>query len=142
VIIPRLVVILGNINEIIEFRMVHGFKVLRVGLNEKAQNVIRSIRDLSTKVNVFESEPYNELLSDRDPGEAYCMVFPGREYVVYFPEGGSVSLYYAAFRGEVTLEWCEVLSAEWSEAKIIEPRAMIRMECPGEGHWIAVLKTE
>ncbi len=112
------------------------------GLNEKAQNVIRSMRDLSTKVNVFESEPYNELLSDRDPGEAYCMVFPGREYVVYFPEGGSVSLYYAAFRGEVTLEWCEVLSAEWSEAKIIEPRAMIRMECPGEGHWIAVLKTE
>jgi len=112
------------------------------GLNEKAQHIIRSMRDLSTKVNVFESEPYNELLSDRDPGEAYCMVFPGREYVVYFPEGGSVSLYYAAFRGEVTLEWCEVLSAEWSEAKIIEPRAMIRMECPGEGHWIAVLKTE
>lgn len=112
------------------------------GLNEKAQNVIRSIRDLSTKVNVFESEPYNDLLSDRDPGEAYCMVLPGREYAVYFPKGGSVSLFYAAFRGEVTLEWCDVLTAEWSEAETIEPRAMIRLECPGEGDWIAVLKTE
>jgi len=112
------------------------------GLNDKAQNVIRSIRELSTKVNVFESEPYNELLSDRDPAEAYCMVLPGREYVVYFPEGGSVSLYYAAFKGNVTLEWCEVLKAEWTEAVTIYPTAMIKLECPGEGHWIAVLKTE
>lgn len=112
------------------------------GLNEKAQNVIRSMRDLSTKVNVFESEPYNDLLSDRDPAEAYCMVLPGREYVVYFPEGGSVSLYYAAFRGNVSLEWCDVLKAEWSEAVTIDPRAIIELECPGEGHWIALLKTE
>ena len=40
------------------------------GLNDKAQHVIRSMRDLSTKVNVFESVPYNELLADRVPGEA------------------------------------------------------------------------
>jgi hypothetical protein len=110
-------------------------------LNEKAQNVIRSMRELSTKVNVFESEPYNDLLSDRDTAEAYSMVLPGKEYVVYFPEGGSVGLYYAAFRGEVTLEWCEVLKAEWSEAEAIDPRAMIQLACPGDGHWIAVLKT-
>jgi hypothetical protein len=112
------------------------------GLNETAQHVIRSMRDLSTKVNVFESEPYNDFLSDRDPEEAYCMVNPGREYVVYFPAGGSVSLYYASLKGTITLEWCEVLKAEWSAPESIRPTGIIKLECPGEGHWIAVLKTE
>ena len=112
------------------------------GLNEKARKVIRSMRDLSAKVNVFEAEPFNEIIPDREPGEAYCMVVPGREYVVYFPDGGSASLYYASFRGNVSLEWCEVLKAEWSQPETIEPSAMIELECPGEGHWIALIKTE
>jgi hypothetical protein len=112
------------------------------GLNDKAQHVIRSMRDLSTKVNIFESKPYDEFLSDRDPAEAYCMVNPGREYVVYFPAGGSVSLYYASLKGQISLEWCDVLKAKWTEPESILPTGIVELDCPGDGHWIAVLKTE
>lgn len=112
------------------------------GLNDKAQHVIRSMRDLSEKVNVFESVPYDELLSEREPGEAYCMVNPGREFVVYFPQGGSVDLYISALSGTATLEWCEVLKAEWTEALSVRPLLNIRLQCPGEGHWIALVKTK
>ena len=28
-----------------------------------------------------------------------------------------------------------------AEAETIDPKAMIKLECPGQGHWIAVLKT-
>ena len=112
------------------------------GLNDKARHVIRSMRDLSTKVNVFESVPYNELLADREPGEAYCMVLPGRDFVVYFPDGGSVNLYISALSGTASLQWCNVLKAEWSEAESVDPLLNVRLKCPGEGHWIALVKTK
>ncbi len=112
------------------------------GLNERAQHVIRSIRDLSTKVNVFESVPYNELLADREPGEAYCMVLPGRDFVVYFPDGGTVNLYISALSGTASLQWCDVLKAEWSEPVSVDPLLNVRLQCPGNGHWIALVKTK
>lgn len=112
------------------------------GLNENAQNVIRSMRDLSTKVNVFEAIPENDLLSEREPAEAYCMAFPGREYVVYFPTGGSVNLDISAMKGKASLEWCEVLKAAWSEGMRVDPAASLALNCPGRGHWIALLKVQ
>jgi hypothetical protein len=112
------------------------------GLNEKAQHVIRSMRDLSEKVNVFEAVPDNDLLSEREPGEAYCMVLPDREYVVYFPKGGSINLDISAINGKASLQWCEVLIAQWSETETIDPSESISLACPGEGHWIALIKSQ
>jgi len=62
--------------------------------------------------------------------------------VVYFPQGGSVDLYISALSGTATLEWCEVLKAEWTEALSVRPLLNIRLQCPGEGHWIALVKTK
>ncbi len=110
------------------------------GLNEKAQRVIRSMRDLSAKVNVLEAGPLNELLAEREPDEAYCMALPGREYVVYFPKGGSVVLDISAMQGQASIEWCEMLQARWSEIESVRGNNAIELNCPGEGHWIAVIK--
>ncbi len=110
------------------------------GLNERAQHVIRSMRDLSGKVNIFEAAPSNELLSDREKEEAYCSASSGREYIVYFPKGGSVKLDISDIKGKATLEWCDVLNAEWKNGKKIKSMDSILLECPGTGHWIAVIK--
>jgi hypothetical protein len=110
------------------------------GLNERAQNVIRSLRDLSLRMNVFEALPYNGILENRQPEEAYCMAVTGGEYAVYFPNGGSVDLDLSAISGGATLEWCDVLHAKWSESEEIKISGSLVLECPGAGHWIALIK--
>lgn len=49
-----------------------------LGLGEKAQANIRSMRRLTDKMDVFTCGPHNDLLSDRKPNEAYCLAKPGR----------------------------------------------------------------
>src|SRR5690606_7932299 len=41
------------------------------GLNEIAQAVIRSMRELTDRMDFFEGLAQNELLESRNPGEAY-----------------------------------------------------------------------
>jgi pimeloyl-ACP methyl ester carboxylesterase len=60
----------------------------RLGLSEDAQIHIKSLRLLTDAMNVFVCEPRNDLLGDRSPNEAYCLAEPGRQYAVYFPDGG------------------------------------------------------
>ena len=98
------------------------------------------MRDLSVKMNVFEAAPSNELLENREPEEAYCMSVPGREYAVYFPYGGSIDLDISALQGDASLVWCDVLNAKWSVSKGIKSSKSLKLDCPGTGHWIAVIK--
>ena len=40
---------------------------------------------LLNEIDVFTCTPHNDLLSNRQENEAYCLANPGTEYVVYFP---------------------------------------------------------
>ncbi|MCC6391206.1 MAG: hypothetical protein IT167_11440 [Bryobacterales bacterium] len=52
------------------------------------------------KMDLAAMTPRNELASSR-----YCLANPGKEYLVYLPEGGEVSLDLAAAAGELEVEW-------------------------------------
>jgi len=49
---------------------------------------------LQQHFDVFHAEPDSDfrLLGDRDDNEAYATRVPGRQYAVYFPDGGEVTL--------------------------------------------------
>ncbi|HJP33598.1 MAG TPA: hypothetical protein QGF95_23855 [Candidatus Latescibacteria bacterium] len=65
-----------------------------LGLSETAQANLRSARMLQAHFDVFhaEADADFQLLSDRDENEAYAAVVSGRQYAVYFPDGGQVRL--------------------------------------------------
>ena len=109
------------------------------GLNETAQAVIRSIRDLSSKMDFFEGKPDNDILMSREKGEAYCRAVPGMEYAVYFPDGGFVELDLSRFRSTPELKWLDVLSSKWHAPVKLE-RGIVKLESPDKGHWVALIK--
>lgn len=109
------------------------------GLNETAQAVIKSMRELTDRMDFFEGIPGNELLRDRIPGEAYCRAVPGQEYAIYFPDGGEVRVDLSGFNGRPTLNWLNVLSSEWSAGQL-EGKGDVTIKSPDQGHWVAVIQ--
>ena len=110
------------------------------GLNEIAQAVIKSIRMVVEQTDFFNGRPMNPLLFDRAENEAYCRAVAGKEYIVYFTDGGEVKLNVEATGGQFEIRWLSVLDSEWTETKSVSGIDRLTLSCPGTGHYIAVVK--
>jgi len=118
-----------------------------IGLNEQARAVICGMRRLSDRMTFFEAAPRNDLLTEREENEAYCQGIPGKEFAVYFPDGGSVVLTVeeglaGGTEASFQVSWLDVLSAKWTVAATPQRNAVgqLRLQAPGAGHWIALVK--
>jgi len=111
-----------------------------LGLGERAQANIRSMRLLTDKMNIFTCAPHNELLSDRTPNEAYCLANPGTEYAVYFPDGGEVTLDIGALKKPATVTWLDIMKCQWSDARRIKSKSKLTLQCPSPGYWAVLVQ--
>jgi hypothetical protein len=111
-----------------------------LGLSEAAKVHIKSLRILTDAMNVFVCEPRNDLLSDRSPNEAYCLAEPGRQYAVYFPDGGRVKLDVSEARGTLQVHWLHVGRSAWQEPQTVSAAGTLELKTPGKGHWAALVQ--
>ena len=111
-----------------------------LGLGKKAQANIRSMRLLTNKMNIFTCAPHNDLLSDRKPNEAYCLANPGKEYGIYFPDGGEVTLDISAMNKPVTTRWLDIMKCRWSDAKRTKAQGRLRLKCPSRAYWAVLVQ--
>lgn len=111
-----------------------------IGLSELAQRMIRSAREVTGAFDIFRCGPGPELLSDREDNEAYCLAEPGRQYAVYFPNGGDVLLDLSGAEGEIELRWYDIEAGGWQSPERLRAGGKVRLVVPGSGHWAAVLR--
>jgi len=111
-----------------------------LGLGEKAQASIRSMRMLTDEMSIFACAPHNDLLSGRQPNEAYCIANPGIEYAVYFPNGGEVNLDVTGLRSPAALRWLHIMKNEWGEPQRVEGGNRLKLICPSQGHWAVLIQ--
>lgn len=111
-----------------------------IGLTERAQRMIRSAREVTDAFNLFATEPRNDLLGEREENEAYCLAEPGKQYAVYFPNGGEVTLNFSDARGALTLRWYDIDGGRWLAEEKVEAERAIALKTPGAGQWAAVIK--
>ena len=90
-------------------------------------------------MNVFACKPRNDLLRDREPNEAYCLAEPGRQYAVYFPDGGTVSLDVSDARGSLELRWLDITRSVWQEPQSATAGRTLELRAPGNGHWAVLI---
>lgn len=109
------------------------------GLDPQAQGHIRSARLLTDAMNVFACAPRNDLLSNRSPDEAYCLAEPGRQYAVYFPDGGDVKLDVYGISGRLQVRWLDIARSVWQESQQIQGGAELELKAPANGHWAALV---
>jgi len=110
-----------------------------LGLGQKAQANIKSIRMLTDKIDIFNCRPHNDLLSGRQPNEAYCIASPPKQYAVYFPNGGEVKLNIGTPR-KVTVRWLNILQSTWKDPVLSNEEDAVTLRCPDEGFWAALIK--
>jgi len=111
-----------------------------LGLGDMAQANIRSMRLLTDDMNIFQCTAHNDLLGERGPNEAFCMANPGKEYAVYFPNGGNVTLDISGLGEPATVRWLDIMKSRWSEPQRIESRGRLTLRCPSVGYWAALVR--
>ena len=115
-----------------------------LGLSPIAQTHLKSMRLLLAELDIFRCQPdaASRLLSDRTPSEAYLTRIPGKQYAVYFPDGGQVKLDLREAKGEFLLRWLDIAHCRWQSGKHATAGASLSLAAPGSGHWVALLKRD
>jgi len=111
------------------------------GLNANAQAHLKSMRMLTAELDIFNCTPdsNSKLLSNRKSNEAYCTYISGKQYAVYFTNGGSVGLDLTKARGGFTLKWLEIAKSKWQKSKTIQKSKKLTLAPPGQGHWAVLI---
>ncbi|CAN5464316.1 hypothetical protein BH23VER1_BH23VER1_08930 [soil metagenome] len=113
-----------------------------LGLSPRAQTIIESMRAIANAIDVSRAAPRNDLLDDREPNEAFCLADPGRQYAVYFPDGGEVKLDVSAVRAELQVRWLDINRSRWQEPQTVTGGGTVELQAPDKGHWGVVILAE
>ncbi len=112
-----------------------------LGLNAKAQVSILAARQVETLVPFWTLKPAMKRLSDRGSNEAYASSDPGRAHLVYFPNGGDVTMKVKS--GSWRLRWVSVQKSQQStKDQAVQANGSVKLQAPGGGHWVAVLQRQ
>jgi len=110
-----------------------------IGLSRRAQQMIRSARQVTDEFDVFRCEPRNDLLSQREPNEAYCLAEEARQYAVYFPGKGSVVLDTSQASQTLSLRWYNIDRSSWHPAQTIRGSESTSLTAPDGAQWAVVI---
>lgn len=117
-----------------------------VGLSKIAQAHLKSMRMITDEIDVFTCEPHNELLSNREDNEAYVLAHPGKEYAVYFTNGGSVDLNLSADgktdAKTLSVRWLYINNSKWKPPEEIPFNESITLTAETKAHWAVLVKVK
>lgn len=113
-----------------------------LGLSERAQAHIRSMRMVLERIDAFRCQPRRDLLSDHSWNEAYCIADPGEDYAVFFTDGGCCYLDVSAVSGRIEVNWLDILANRWLPLeRVPEGVGKLKLVTPrDDGYWAAVVK--
>lgn len=113
-----------------------------IGLNDTAQSHIRSMRLLTSELDLFTCRPDIDyrLLKDRAPDEAYLIYEEGTQYAVFFPAGGAVGLDLEGAAGPFRLKWLDIRNSTWTRVSTMEGGRVIQLEPPDARLWLALVQ--
>ena len=77
---------------------------------------------------------------EMDPNEAYCIAEEGKQYALYFPDGGDVMLDLSAVEGELKLRWMSIGQSSWFKTETIQGHEQVKISTPGRGQWAALIQ--
>ena len=103
---------------------------------ESMRKAMGQTRLVADRINLAGMVPLNQLASTR-----YCLANPGREYLLYLPGGGDVSLDLSAASGPLSVEWIHPVEGAVSSGEPIMGGAKCTLQTPFAGEAVVYLKT-
>ncbi len=110
-----------------------------IGLNDIAKSCIKAARIVEDSVKFWQVEPRMDLLGDRDTDEAYLAAKPGEKYILYFTDGGSVTLDLNDAKGSFNLQWVNIKTGAAGKRDSIKAGSKVTISAPGKGAWAGAI---
>ncbi len=110
------------------------------GLNLIARQVIKSMRMATGEMDFFNGEPLDEIIIEKEPNEAYCRGINGKEYLIYFTNGGKIRLDLSYGGAKSRIRWMNIKDSEWEQEAEIDLGEDVEIVCPGKGNWLALIQ--
>jgi len=112
-----------------------------IGFVDPFRQNVSSAREVTDALDIFRCEPRHDLLGEREANEAYCLAEPGRQYAVYFPSTGDVTLDTTAADEEtVSIRWYDIDQGRWKPTDESRVGNSMRLKTPGDGQWAVVIQ--
>ncbi len=115
-----------------------------LGLNERAQYNIKSLRMITDSFNLEKVKPHQDidhLFIKRNDNDAYLMGEEGKVLAVFFTYTGSeVEIDLSSFIGEVTIDWLDTNTSEVGKSENFRGNTL-KLVKPGEGQWVALINS-
>ena len=114
-----------------------------IGLSAAAKNCINATRKVEIRVKFWHVEPRLDLLTNRQPDEAYLAADPGNAYILYFTMngGGSVCLKLDSYPNTTfELRWINIGTGNWGSTTTVSGGSTVTIDRPnGSSHWVAII---
>lgn len=98
---------------------------------EPIRRAMGAARRLAERVDLAGMQPRDDLASSR-----YCLANPGREYLVYLPDGGEVTVDLSTATGALRAEWTDPQSGASRAGDAVEGGGTRSLRAPGAGDWV------
>src|SRR5262249_58812599 len=82
------------------------------------------------------SGPAGELAST-----GYCLAVPGREYLVYLPDGGGATVDLSGVEGKLAVEWTHPITGQSTSGDAVAGGAKRTLKAPFDGDAVLYLRT-
>ena len=69
----------------------------------------------------------------------YLTARPGEAYLLFFPDGGAVSLDLTGHPGRYELRWVDPGTGEWAAREQLAGGGRVPIRAPGRGNWAAAI---
>jgi hypothetical protein len=102
-----------------------------------ARTAMGHARLYAEKINLAAMTPQDALASSR-----YCLANPGKEYLIYLPDGGEVTADLSAVEGSVMVEWFNPQTAEKRAGDKVHGGAMRPFRAPFDRDAVLYLRRE
>ena len=110
-----------------------------LGLSPLSINCIRTIREIESRVKMWEITPRMDLLKENGKNNAFLSAQEGKYYLLYFTHAGSAKLDLGSADETFKLRWIGLETARWEKKSTIKGGAVVSLECPFEKGGFALL---
>ncbi len=103
-----------------------------IGLNDIAMACIRAARKAESRIPPWEVQTAMDLLGNRETDEAYLAARPGDKYLLYFTDGGSVSLDLTGHSQTFDLHWINISTGDWGQMTTLTGGSKVNISAPAQ----------
>ncbi|NQT52044.1 hypothetical protein HQ576_08335, partial [bacterium] len=102
---------------------------------EPARKAMGQALRLARRMDLAAMTPHPRLASTK-----YCLANPGKEYLVYLPEGGTATVGLVAAKGVLEAEWLNPSTGKWHKPAPVQGGAQRTFTAPFKGHAVLYIR--